>query len=166
MKPALLIIDVQNEYLSYMPEGQKKIALLMMNAALSIFRAHKLPIYAISHSDPVCGPTPDSPSFAYDPSIQLTNDDIRITKNFPNAFKNTTLAERLRKTGRDTLFLCGLSATHCVLATYHGARDLDFHTMLVKDALLAPNAAHTECVESFCDAVNLNVLQLMLESVD
>jgi nicotinamidase-related amidase len=165
MKPALLVVDLQNEFLPYMAEEGRKIALLMVNVAIDLFRGHGLPVYCIYHTDPMRGPASGSEGFSYDPSIRTTPDDIRIVKNYPNAFKNTQLKKLLHDTGNDTLFLCGLSSTGCVLASYFGAKDLDFRTFLIRDALLGPDAAHTACIEDICDSVNLNVLQVMLEGV-
>jgi nicotinamidase-related amidase len=165
MKPALLVIDVQNAFFPYMAEEHRKIAPLIINLAIDLFRARKLPLFSIYHTDPLRGPSPDSEGFAYDPAIKTTSDDIRIIKYFPNSFNNTPLKGLLHDAGCDTVFLCGLSSTGCVLATYFGAKDLGFKTFLIKDALLGPRVAYTDCIESFCDSVNVNVLQSILEGL-
>ncbi|MGO9638231.1 MAG: cysteine hydrolase family protein [Terracidiphilus sp.] len=166
MKPALLVIDVQNAFLPYMAEEHRKIAPLIINMAIDLFRSHGLPVYSIYHTDPIRGPSPDSEGFAYDHAIKITSDDILIVKNFPNSFKNTPLEGLLRESGCDSIFLCGLSSTGCVLATYYGAKDLGFKTMLIKDALLGPRVEYTDCIEDFCDSVNVNVLQSILEGLN
>jgi nicotinamidase-related amidase len=166
MKPALLVIDVQNAFLPYMAEEHRKIALLIINMAIDLFRERSLPVFCISHTDPLRGPSPDSEGFAYDHAIKISSDDIRVVKNYPNSFKNTPLERHLRDAGCDTVFLCGLSSTGCVLATYYGAKDLGFKTMLIKDALLGPRVAYTDCIEDFCDSVNVNVLQSILEGLN
>ena len=163
MKPALLVIDVQVQFVPYMAETDRKIAPLMINWAIDSFRGRSLPVYAVCHTDPSRGLVPGSEAFQFDPGINIKADDVQIVKKYPNAFKNTGLQQRLHDADRDTLFLCGLSSTGCVLASYFGAKDLDFKTFLIKDALLGPSSAHTKCVEDFCDTVNLNVLQTMLE---
>ncbi len=166
MKPALLVIDVQNAFLPYMSDGDRKIAFFVINFAIDLFRGHGLPVYRVYHTDPARGgPPPDSEAFAFDPAIKITPDDPQIIKNHPNAFKGTQLEKLLREAGRDTVFLCGLSSTGCVLATYFGAKDRDFKAFLVKDALLGPNAAHTDCIEDICDSVNYSVFEAMLETV-
>jgi hypothetical protein len=50
-----------------------------------------------------------------------------------------------------------------VLASYFGAKDLDYKAFLIRDALVGPDAAQTDCVEDVCDSVNLNVLQTILD---
>jgi nicotinamidase-related amidase len=165
MKPALLVIDVQNAFFPYMAEEHRKIAPFIINLAIDLFRVRKLPLFSIYHTDPLRGPSPDSHEFAYDPAIKITSDDIRIVKNFPNSFNHTQLERLLHDAGCDTVFLCGLSSTGCVLATYFGAKDLGLKTFLIKDALLGPRVAYTDCVENICDSVNVNVLQEILASL-
>jgi nicotinamidase-related amidase len=166
MKPALLVIDVQNAFLPYMAEDHRKIAPLIINMAIGLFRRHGLPVYSIFHTDPLRGPSPDSEGFSYDPAIKITADDVRVIKNYPNSFKDTPLKGLLHDAGCDTVFLCGLSSTGCVLASYFGAKDLGFKTFLIRDALLGPKVAHTDCIEDICDSVNVNVLQSILEGLN
>lgn len=165
MKPALLVIDVQNHFLPWMAEENRRIAPFMINIGLDIFHAKGLPVFCIQHTEPMIGPATDSEGFAFDPAIRIAPGDPRVVKNFPNAFKNTPLERLLREKDCDTVFLCGLSSTGCVLATYFGAKNLDFKAFMLRDALLSPNAAHTTCIQDICDSVNLHVLQTMLEAV-
>jgi nicotinamidase-related amidase len=164
MKPALLVIDVQNAFMPYMAEDDRKIAPLMINWAIDSFRRRGLPIFAIYHSDLATGPAAGTEAFSYDPSILIGANDAQIVKNFPNSFKSTELRERLQEVGCDTLFLCGLSATGCVIATYFGAKDLGYQTILLREALLSRNAGQTDSIESIFDTINLNTLQVMLDS--
>jgi nicotinamidase-related amidase len=163
MKPALLVIDIQNEYLQYMSEDDKKIAMEMINGAIWLFRQHQLPVIRVYHTDPQRGPKPDSEPFEYPSSVIVTKDDPKVIKNYPNAFKKTDLEKILQEKGCNTVFLCGLSAVGCVLATYQSADDLDFNTFMVKDALLSHNSNYTNFVEEICNSVNLTTLQFMLQ---
>jgi nicotinamidase-related amidase len=166
MKPALLVIDVQKAFLPYMAEDHRKIAPLLINFAIDLFRERGLPVFAIYHTDRLRGPSPDSEGFAYDPAVKTAANDIQIVKNHPNSFNHTPLEKLLRDAGRDTLFLCGLSSTGCVLASYFGAKDLGFKTFLIKDALLGPRVSYTDCIEDICDSVNVSVLQSILEGLN
>ncbi|MFH1143411.1 MAG: isochorismatase family protein [Candidatus Eisenbacteria bacterium] len=71
----------------------------------------------------------------------------------------------LREKGCNAVFLCGLSSTGCVLATYHGAQDLDYKVFMVKDALIGPDAAQTDMIEDICDSVGFTALQVMLDNL-
>jgi isochorismate hydrolase len=44
IKPALLVIDIQNEFLKYMSEDDKKMGMEVINGAISMFHQHNLPI--------------------------------------------------------------------------------------------------------------------------
>src|SRR5271157_646437 len=103
MKPALLVIDVQNAFLPFMAEEHRKIAPLIINLAIDLFRGRSLPVYSIYHTDPLRGPSPDSQEFAYDPAVKITANDIQIIKNYPNSFKNTPLEGFLRDAGCDSV---------------------------------------------------------------
>ena len=163
MKPALLVIDIQNEYLQYMSEDDKKMAMEMINGAIWLFRQHNLPVIRVYHTDLQWGPKPDSEPFEYPASVIVTKDDPKVIKNYPSAFKKTELEKILREKGSNTVFLCGLSAVGCVLATYFGAEDLDFNTFMVKDALLSQSSAYTNLVEEICNSVNFTTLKILLQ---
>ena len=163
LKPALLVIDIQNEYLQYMSEDDKKLALEMINGAIWLFRQHNLPVIRVYHTDPQWGPKPDSEAFEFPASIMVTKDDPRVIKNYPSSFKKTDLEKILREKGCNTVFLCGLSAVGCVLATYFSANDLDFNTFMVQDALLSQSSTYTNFVEEICNSVNFTTLKILLQ---
>ncbi len=165
MKPALLVIDVQNEFLPFMSEQDVKKAPFMINGAIWLFRERGLPVFRVYHTDVKWGPAPDSDGFQFLSSIIVKEEDPKIVKNYPNAFKKTELEKLLREKGCNTVFLCGLSSTGCVLASYHGAQDLDFKVFMVKDALIGPDAGQTDVIESICDTVSFTTLQVMLDSL-
>jgi len=71
----------------------------------------------------------------------------------------------LRDKGINTVFLCGLSAVGCVLATYYGAMDRGFDVFMVKDAITSHNAEYTDVIEGITDTVSFKTLQFMLECI-
>jgi nicotinamidase-related amidase len=162
-KPVLLVIDIQNEYLPYMAEEDKEIGLQVINAVIALFRERDLPVVNVYHTDPEYGPAPDSEGFQFPASISIQDGDARIVKNHPSAFTKTELESVLRDMEGNTLFLCGLSAVGCVLATYYGAMDRDFDVFLVKNALMSHNARYTDSVEEIFDTVSYKSLKLMLK---
>lgn len=164
MRPALLVIDIQNAYLPMMAEADKGLGMEMINAAIRLFRLHGFPVIRVYHVDPAFGPAQGSPEFAFPESVPIKTEDPMIVKNYPNAFKKTSLDGLLKEKGVNTVFLCGLSAVGCVLATYHGALDLDYQAFMVKDALISHNAALTKSVQDICDSVGYEVLRVMLEN--
>jgi nicotinamidase-related amidase len=163
LKPVLLVIDIQNQYLPLMSEEDKKIALEMINGAIGLFRQHGCPIIRVYHTDPQWGPKPDTEPFEFPSSINIEPDDPKIIKNYPSAFKKTELEKLLREKDCNTLYLCGLSAVGCVLATYHSAIDLDFNVFMIKDALMSHSSEYTNFIEEIKETVSLNTIRIMLE---
>jgi len=164
MNPALLVIDIQNEYLKYVPEQDKGMALFMINAAIGMFRSYGYPVVRIYHTDPKAGPKPGSKNFEFPKSVAVKPDDPQFIKNHPSAFKKTDLEKWLREREINTVFLCGLSAVGCVLATYHAALDLDFNALMIKDTLMSHKTAYTRSIEDMLDAVGYTALRLLLEN--
>jgi nicotinamidase-related amidase len=166
IKPALLVIDIQNAFLPYMSEEDKGIGMYMINAAIDLFRENGFPIVRVYHTDPKEGPPQGSDAFAFPETVNIKDDDPMIVKNYPNAFKKTELETWLRDKGYNTVFLCGLSAVGCVMATYWSAYDLDFNVFMVKDALISHNSTYTDFVEDICESVTYTALKLLLENAE
>lgn len=166
MKPALLVIDIQNAFLPYMSEQDKKLALEMINGAIAQFRRSGYPVIRIYHTSPEWGPKPDTEPFEFPKSIAIQSDDPKVVKNFPSAFKKTELETLLRGKGVNTLFLTGLSATGCVLATYHGALDRDFGAFMVRDALISPESDLTRMIERISETVSYDAMRAMLQNAE
>jgi len=162
MKPALLVIDTQNAFMKYMSD-EKGTTLEMINWAIWLARENNIPVIRVYHTDPEWGPKPGTEEFEYEKSLQVKEADPRIIKNFPSSFKKTKLDEILKEKGCNTLYLCGLSATGCVLATYFGALDLDYHPFMLKGAIMSNNHVSTDAVEGFCETVSLETFGFMLE---
>ena len=163
IKPALLVIDIQNAYLPYMDEKDKKMGMEMINYVIALFRANGFPVVRVYHTDLQGGPKPDSEAFEFPKTVVIQPDDAKVIKNYPSAFKKTELDKLLRGKGCNTLFLCGLSAVGCVLATYHGAMDLDYEVLMVKDALISHDAALSKSVQEICHTIDYYALKLLLE---
>ena len=163
LKPALVIIDIQNQYLPYMSESDKKLALEMINASIFLFRQYNLPIIRVYHTDPKWGPKPDTKEFEFPDSIKTEPGDPKIIKNYPNAFKKTDLEKMLKEKEINTLFLCGLSAVGCVLATYQSALDLDYNVFMIKDALISHKSEYTDFVEEIEETISYHTMKIMLE---
>jgi len=103
MSPVLLVIDVQHEHLQFMSEKEKPIAFRMINGCIWLFRQKGLPIIRIYHTHPQWGPKIDSEAFEFPSSIMVTDDDLKIVKNFPSAFKKTKLDSILKEKGYNTI---------------------------------------------------------------
>ena len=83
-----------------------------------------------------------------------------------SGFQNTDLEQLLRDKGCNTVFLCGLSATACVLATYFGAIERDYKAFMIKGALLSGREEHTDIIEDITDAVGWQTLETLINQIN
>ena len=164
IKPALLIIDIQNVYLSMVPEREKEVAMYYIHGLIELFRSKGYPIIRIYHLDKESGPKPDSEQFEYPTSVLIKDEDAKVIKTYGNGFNKTDLDKIIKEQGSNTLFLCGLSAVGCVLATWIGAQDHDYKAFMVKNAIMSHNSDYTRNVEDMFDAVSYDIVQLILEN--
>jgi nicotinamidase-related amidase len=164
IKPALLVIDVQNKFMGMIPQRDKELATFFINLLIGLFRKHDFPIIRIYHHNEENGPKPDTEEFEYPASILVKTEDTQIIKTYSDSFNRTPLNEVLREKGSNTLFLCGLSAVGCVLATRTGAYNNDYEAFIVKDAIMSHNSEYTKNVEGMFDAVSYDIVRLILEN--
>jgi len=164
IKPALLIIDIQNAYLEMIPEREKEVALYYINGLIELFREHDCPIIRIYHFSEEFGPKPDTEQFEFPSSVLIKPEDPKVVKTYGDGFNKTELDKVIKEGDSNTLFLCGLSAVGCVLATWIGAQNHDYRAFLVKDALMSHNSNYTNSVEDMFDAVSYDVVKLILEN--
>jgi nicotinamidase-related amidase len=163
IKPALLVIDIQNAFLPMM-SSDKEMAMEYINALIDMFRKNGYPVIRVYHSSADYGVTPGTEGFEFPSSVKITPSDPKVIKTYPDGFNKTDLDRIIRDTGSNTLFLCGLSATGCVLATWIGAQNHDYKAFLVKNAIISHNSEYTDQVEEIFDAVSYDMVQLLIEN--
>lgn len=165
IKPALLVIDIQNQYLKYMSEDDKKLGMELINGAIYMFHQYNLPVIRVYHTDPSWGPEPGSEPFEYPSSVIAGENDPKVIKNFPSAFQKTDLDKILKEKGCNTLYLCGLSAVGCVLATYFGGMERDYKVFMIKEGLISPNSDYTRMIKDICTTVEFDTMIFMLDNI-
>jgi nicotinamidase-related amidase len=161
--PALLVIDMQNKYLPMMSQEDQEAVIKMVNLAIWVFRQHELPVIRIYHISEKWGPEPGTEDFEFDESINIEESDPKIIKTYGSAFNKTGLDSLLRAEGINTLYMCGLSAVGCVLATYFDSGNYEYTSFLIKDSMLSNNALYTDQIEGIFDAVDINTVNFMLK---
>ena len=164
IKPALLIIDVQNRFMASIPPRDKELGVFFINLLIGLFRKHNFPIIRIYHQNSENGPNPNTEEFEYSASILIKPEDTQIIKTYSDGFNKTNLTGVLNEKGSNTLFLCGLSAVGCVLATWIGAQNNDYKSFIVKDAIMSHNSEYTKNAEAMFDAVSYDIIKLILEN--
>jgi nicotinamidase-related amidase len=163
IKPALLVIDIQKAFLPRM-SSDKETALEYINALIELFRKHGYPVIRVYHTSEEYGVTPGTEGFEYPETVKILPTDPKVLKTYANGFNKTDLDKVIKSTGSNTLFLCGLSAVGCVLATWIGAQDFDYKAFMVKEAIISHNSEYTKNVEQMFDAISFDIVQLIIEN--
>ena len=164
MKPALLVIDIQNKFfdINQACSDSLKFAIEYINAAIDLFRKKKHPIVVIQHKDEEQELVPGKSGFDVSKRVKLKSQDIRIVKTYGNSFTKTGLAEKLRELRVDTVIVTGFCAEYCVLSTYRGAQDFDFTPIMLKGSLASDNAEHIRFVEEISEIISFGALKALL----
>lgn len=168
LHPALLVIDIQNAYLSHMDQSEVAPAMEIINLYINMFRQKGFPIIRVYHSDLKYGfgPKEDSEEFEFPKTVSIKPDDPKIIKHYGDAFNKTDLNKVLKEKKVNTVFLCGLSAVGCVLATYIGADNFDYTPFFLKDALISHKTAYTKNIEDIFSALGYEAVNIMLNNAE
>ena len=165
MKPALLVIDVQNEFFKSSAQTAQSLnnAIEYINAAIALFRAKNLPIFCVQHIDEADKLVPGEEGFDSPEGLQILPSDVHIHKTYGNAFNKTALQSKLKELDVDTVILSGYCAEFCVLSTYRGAKDLDLTPILLRGALASDHPENIKFVENISDIISYGALKKVLE---
>ncbi len=148
MKRALLVIDVQNEYVT----GRLPIAyppvqtsLAAIHAAMDAASERSIPVIVIQQDAPA-----DSPIFAHGSdgwqlheSIASRPGVITMSKTLPSAFARTDLAHTLESLGVDTIAITGYMTQNCDESTARDAAHRGYAVEFLRDATGAPHLANS-----------------------
>jgi nicotinamidase-related amidase len=164
LKPALVVIDVQNDFFKFNQAcaDSLKSAIEYINAAIDLFRKKNLPIVVIQHKNEEQGLVPGKSDFDVPDSVKLEPQDVRIVKTYGNSFTKTGLAEKLKELMVDTVIVTGFCAEFCVLSTYRGAEDFDFKPIVLKGSIASDNAEHIRFVEEITETISLGAMKTLL----
>src|SRR5512138_2931411 len=143
MNTALVIVDIQNDYF---PDGKMPLvgpveASQQAARLLDRFRRSQWPVIHIQHIAVRPSATfflPNTPGVDFHPSVQPWEAEPIVQKNFPNAFRDTTLLDVLREKNVDRLIICGMQTTMCIDATTRAAADSCAARNLTYDGQLVP----------------------------
>jgi nicotinamidase-related amidase len=164
MKPALLVVDVQNEFfnINQTCSDSLKSAIECINVAIGLFRKKNLPIVVIQHKSEEQDLVPGKSGFDVPDSVKFEPQDMRVVKTYGNSFVKTGLAEKLRELGVDTVIVTGFCAEFCVLSTYRGAQDVDFTPIILKGSIASDSVEHIRFVEEITETISYGALKTLL----
>jgi nicotinamidase-related amidase len=128
---ALILIDLQNEYLAgpIAVEGAEA-ALAAAKSLLDQARHVGAPVFHIAHKGRTGGMFDrDHERGQFVPILAPQNEAV-IEKGLPNSFAATDLAARLNATGRKELIMVGFMTHMCVSSTARAALDLGYRVTI------------------------------------
>jgi nicotinamidase-related amidase len=136
----LLVIDVQKGFdapqrgLRNNPDAERHIARL-----LELWRSTARPVLHVQHasSNPRALLHPSNPGHKIKDEAKPLADEPVLVKSVNSPFIGTDLEFRLRREGRDTLVIVGLTTPHCISTTARMAGNLGFNAYVVSDATAA-----------------------------
>jgi len=140
-KPALIVIDLQNDYFAdgAFPLWQPEVVLERIEAAIARARARNVPVILVQHvADPAKGPAPffnaGTPGVDIHPRIRAAAPDAPVVvKHFADCFHQTELDDLLKAQGITDLWLCGMMIQNCVTHTAISKAAEKFRVAVLKD---------------------------------
>ncbi|WP_223690193.1 cysteine hydrolase family protein [Leifsonia poae] len=139
MKRALIVIDVQNEYVT----GKLKIcfpdlftSMPNFDVAMDAAEDAKIPLVVVQHVEDESSPlfARGSVGAALHEEVASRTPDHLVEKSDVSAFRGTDLEEWLRANQVDTVTVCGFMTQHCCEGTARDAYALGFHVEFLSDA--------------------------------
>jgi ureidoacrylate peracid hydrolase len=159
MRPALLVVDVQQIYTAPKSEMYCRRAgdtITKINRLIQTFSQEGWPIVFIRHIHKADGsdtgrmfdytgePAEDfnfkagTPEVEYDRRLAIPKTALHITKTRYSAFAQTDLQAELQRLQVDTVVVCGFMTNFCCDSTAREAHDRDFFVDFIKDATGTP----------------------------
>lgn len=157
-KPALLIIDMQNDFVregAPLKVGDAGLIIGKIRLVLDLFRKNRLPVFHVLRVHRRDGS--DVEVFRKDlfrkipfsvegtkgaeiiSELEPLEGEYIIKKTRMSAFMHTDLDLVLRTLGIDTVFVTGIQTPNCIRTTVFDACALNYHVILVEDAVAAKN---------------------------
>lgn len=172
MRRALLVIDVQNEYvtgalpISYPPLPS---SLERISHAIDTAQAAGIPVVMVAQVAPPTSPifAEGSDGAALHPSVAHRNPDLRLAKSLPSCFSGTGLADWLEDREIDTITVVGFMTQNCDESTIRDAAHRGYRVEFLSDAsgtLALSNAAGTVDAKTLHETVSI-VLQSRFAAV-
>jgi nicotinamidase-related amidase len=132
MKPALVVIDVQQQPLSELVPGRRPEFLSTIASLLSGARERSVPVVYVRHQDEWMPPGSNDWQIAGE--IAPREGESIVEKRYRDAFRETDLDDVLKRFGVERVIVCGMQTEFCVDATIREAERRGYRVDLVGDA--------------------------------
>lgn len=138
-KRALVVIDLQNEYLptGNLPLSGIEAAVDNAVKVLADSRAKGVPVIHVRHefvNGEVPAFVPGTPNVEIQPAVAPQDGEPVIVKNYPNSFRETNLEHLLDERGVEEVVIVGAMSHMCVDAAVRAAADLGYAVTVLHDA--------------------------------
>lgn len=164
-KPALVVIDLQNDYFEggAFPLWKPQQALAATENAIRAARARGIPVVCIQHIATASSPffKPGTPGAQIHERVRAAAGDAPVVvKQHADAFEQTTLHETLQGLGADELILCGMMTQNCVTHTALSRRADDYRkvSVLTDASTTVSEILHLIAVRALSTRVALNTV--------
>lgn len=172
MNRALLVIDVQNEYISgALPISYPPVELSLerIGKAIDTAESSGIPVIIVQQYAPESSPlfAHDSYGAALHHSVAARRRDLLISKTLPSCFAGTDLDQWLRQNDIDTVAIAGYMTQNCDESTARDAAHRGYHVEFLSDAtgtLMIGNELGTITARDLHEAVAI-VLQSRFAAV-
>lgn len=138
----LLIIDMQNAWLANPASPRFDTAGVVgrINRAIERIRDSGGQIVFVQHAneEAIAG----SRQWDIIAALNAIDSDPRVHKIACDSFADTDLAQKLKATGSDTLYICGFATEFCVDSTVRAAASRALNIVLLSDAHTTSNRPH------------------------
>ena len=130
---ALIIIDMQEAYIGHKRNtGDFKEVVEYINYIASLFRKEGRPVIFVRDIS-----EGEGEEFCTIPELIMAEEDHEILKSYNNSFWETGLDQLLKELKVEMLVLAGSAVEYCVTATYFGAKERGYETVLLQNGVLA-----------------------------
>lgn len=149
MKPCLLIIDVQNDFLASLETSVVTSLVTNTNHLVRAFRIEAHPIvwvrqeFCADLSDAflemrdknIAGVIEGTEGAQLHPDLEVSENDVTIIKKRYSAFFGTTLDQHLQEQKVDHLVLCGINTHACIRTAAIDAYQRDYRVLLPRECI-------------------------------
>ncbi len=153
MKPAFVVIDLQQRFADQMRHPELCEAVELVNYVAEQFRAANRPVVWVQDAEQGGAGTT---GFGLLEQLDVHDADLRARKTAANAFRT------LRVEGCDFLLLAGFKADGCVLSSAKGAEDRELAHAVLRGALLDTNPESVAFIERLLPIASHEVVSALL----
>ncbi len=150
---ALIIIDVQQNFIDKLPEGERKPLISRISWLTTVAAELSVPIVVTAEDIPDCGRTLPEIAEKLPPGTKEHN------KMVFGLAADPAIMDDVQKTGRKTVVLVGLETDVCVTHSAIGLMQRGYRVAVVADATASPGTGHDFGIQRMADA-GVSVLSL------